>query len=110
MTPNECTAAGSVSESAACGWIDDQMQFRFSCHLATSRFVRIRGAVFGLSKPIVRPPPQALGYLGNCKKPSDFIAITGVDAKYISNGQIMIGSPDYPDLIAGPHIALDDDS
>ena len=108
MTSNECASAGSVSESAACGWIDNQMQFRYPCHLTTSRFVRIRGAVFGLLKPIVRPPPPALGYLGNCKQPGDFIAITGVDAKYISNGQIMIGSLHYPDLISGPHITLDD--
>jgi len=38
------------------------------------------------------------------------MAITGVDAKYMSNGEIMIGSVDHPDLISGPHIALDDDS
>src|SRR5215813_70942 len=31
-----------------------------------------------------------------------------VDAKYISDGEIMIGSLDYPDLISGAHIALDD--
>src|SRR5205823_4649780 len=36
------------------------------------------------------------------------IAITGVDAKYISDGEIMIGSLDYPDLISGTHITLDD--
>jgi hypothetical protein len=38
------------------------------------------------------------------------MAIPGVDAKYISNGEIMIGSLDHPDLISGPYIALDDDS
>jgi len=36
------------------------------------------------------------------------MAITGVDAEYMSNGEIMIGSLDYPDLVSGPHIALDD--
>jgi hypothetical protein len=29
------------------------------------------------------------------------MAITGVDAEYMSNGEIMIGSLDYPDLISG---------
>src|SRR5262245_17275307 len=38
------------------------------------------------------------------------MAITGVDAKYISNGEIMSGFVDDPDLISGPHIPLDDDS
>jgi hypothetical protein len=38
------------------------------------------------------------------------MAITGVDAEYMSNGEIMIGSLDYPDLISGTHISLDDDS
>src|SRR5262245_8782471 len=31
-----------------------------------------------------------------------------VDAKYISDGEIMIGSLDYSDLITGAHITLDD--
>jgi hypothetical protein len=34
------------------------------------------------------------------------MAITGVNAKYISDGEIMIGSLDYLDLISGPHITL----
>jgi len=38
------------------------------------------------------------------------MAITGVDAEYMSNGEIMIGSLDDPDLISGPHITFDDDS
>src|SRR5262249_54620159 len=38
------------------------------------------------------------------------MAITGVDAKYVSDGEIMIGSLDYPDLISGLHITLDDHS
>ena len=53
----------------------------------------------------IRPPPPALGHPGNRKQPLGFIAITGVDAKYISDGEIMIGSLDDPDLISGapPH-------
>jgi hypothetical protein len=81
---------------------------RYHCHLATSRFGSLRGAAFGLLKQIIRPPPPALGHPGNRKQPFDFIAITGVDAKYISDGEIMIGSFDYPDLISGPHTTLDD--
>jgi len=38
------------------------------------------------------------------------MAITGVDAKYMSNVEIMIGPLDHPDLISGPHIALNGDS
>src|SRR5262249_31673683 len=77
-------------------------------HLATSGFGRIRGAALGLLQPIVHPPPPALRHPGNRKQPLDFIAITGVDAKYISDGETMIGSLDYPDLISGPHLTLDD--
>jgi hypothetical protein len=38
------------------------------------------------------------------------MAIAGVDAKYIADRETMIGSLDYPDLISGPHPALDDDT
>ena len=38
------------------------------------------------------------------------MAITGVNAKYVSDGEVMIGSLDDPDLIPGSHITLDDDS
>ena len=38
------------------------------------------------------------------------MAITGVDAEYILNGEIMIGSLDYLDLFSRTHITLDDDS
>jgi len=48
--------------------------------------------------------------LGNRKQPIGFMAITGVDAEYMSNGEIMIGSLDDPDLISGSHITLNDDS
>jgi hypothetical protein len=36
------------------------------------------------------------------------IPITGVNAKHISDGEAMIGSRNYPDLITGSHIAFDD--
>src|SRR5207248_1455208 len=42
------------------------------------------------------------------KQPFDFLAITGVDAKYVSAGEVMIGPLDHPDLIPGPHLTLDD--
>jgi hypothetical protein len=59
-------------------------------------------------KQIGRPLPPALGHPGDHKQSFDFIAITGVDAKHISDGEIMVGSLDYSDLISGPHITLDD--
>jgi len=83
-------------------------KLRCHCHLATSRFGRIRGAAFGLLKQIIRPPLPALGHPGNRKHPLSLIAITGVDAKYIADGEIMIGSLDYPDLISSAYITLDD--
>jgi hypothetical protein len=61
-------------------------------------------------KKIIRPAPPALRHGGNRKQPVDFMAITGVDAKYMSNGEIMIGFLDHADLVSGAHIALDDDS
>jgi hypothetical protein len=61
-------------------------------------------------KQIVRPPPPALGHSGNRKQPVGFIAIACVDAKHISNGEIVIGSLGDADRIAGPQFTLDDDS
>src|SRR5262249_53241761 len=78
-------------------------------HSATSWF-RVRGPAAGLLQPIVRPPSPALGHSGNRKQPFDFITIAGVDAKYIPNGEIMIGSVNYPDLISGTHVTLGDES
>jgi|SRR5262245_2471932 len=78
--------------------------------LATSRFARVQRTAFRPLQNIIRPAPPTLGHSGNRKQPVDLMAITGVDAKYMSNGEIMIGSLDHPDLISGPHIALDDDS
>jgi hypothetical protein len=75
---------------------------------ATSGFGLIRGAASGLVKQISRPPPPAVGHPWNRKQPFDFSAIPGVDAKYISDGEIMIRSFHCPDLISGPHVTLDD--
>jgi hypothetical protein len=38
------------------------------------------------------------------------LAITGVDAKDVSDGETMVGPLDDLDLIPGPHLTLDDDS
>ena len=78
--------------------------------LATAGFSPIRGAAFGPLKQINRPPPPALGHLRNRKQPFDVLAIAGVDAKYVSDGEIMIGSLDHPDLIPYPHTTFDDQS
>jgi hypothetical protein len=78
--------------------------------LGTSWFGRIRRSILGLLKEIASPSPPARGHPGNRKQPFDFIAIARVDAKYIADGEIMIGSLHYPDRISGPHIALGDDS
>src|SRR5262245_54695028 len=76
--------------------------------LATSWVGRIRGTILGCLEQIGRPSPPARRHPGNRKQPFDFLAIAGVDAKYVPDGEIMIGFLDYPDLISGPHIPLDD--
>jgi hypothetical protein len=59
-------------------------------------------------KHIARPPPPTFGHPGDREQPFDFIVITGVDAKYISDSEIVIGPLDHVDLISGPDITLDD--
>src|SRR6266851_8005532 len=61
-------------------------------------------------KQAFRPSPPALGQLGNRKQPLDLIAIAQVDAKYIADGDVVIGPLDNSDPILGADIALDDDS
>ena len=78
--------------------------------LATSRFGRLGGLAVALLKPINRPPLPALGHSRHRKQPLDFIAITGVDAKYISDGETMSRPLDYPDLIPRAYTPLDDQS
>jgi hypothetical protein len=77
-------------------------------HSATSGFSPIRGAAFGLLQPISRPPPPAFGHLRYRKQSFDFIAITVVDAKYISDLEIVIRRFHDRDLVSSPHVALDD--
>jgi hypothetical protein len=76
--------------------------------LATPRLGRLAGLAFVLLKPINRPPLPTLGHLWNRKQPLDFIAITGVDAKYVSDGEAMSRLLDHPDLITRPYTSLDD--
>src|ERR1043166_8415582 len=81
---------------------------RCHCLLATARFRCLRRAACGLVKHLLRPPPPALGHPGNGKPPLSLLVITGVDAKDLAEGEIMLGSLDDPDLIAGAHLTLDD--
>src|SRR2546430_2502943 len=78
--------------------------------LAASGFGRTRGAAFRLLEEFLRPPPPALGHPRHRKQPVDLVAITGVDAKHVPDGEIVPGSLDDPDIISRTHIALDDDS
>jgi len=61
-------------------------------------------------KEISRPPPPALGHLRNGKQPFDFSAIPVVNAKYVPDREIMIGSFHNRDFISSPHVTLDGDS
>src|SRR6185295_6376011 len=82
--------------------------YRASRALTASRF-RVRRTFFGLSKHILRPPPPGLRHLGDRNQPAGFMVIAGVDAKYIADGEVLIGPLDDPDVIAGPHLALGHD-
>jgi hypothetical protein len=68
--------------------------------VTTSRFDHLGGLALTLLKPINRPPLPALGHSQNRKQPLNFMAITRVDAKYISNGQVMSRPLDYADFVA----------
>jgi hypothetical protein len=77
---------------------------------ATSGFIPSGGTAFGLLQEIGRPSFPTLRHLRNREQSLDFMAIVVVDAKYIPDGKIMSGSLDYPNLIASPHVTLDDQS
>jgi hypothetical protein len=97
--------------SCACRSLRTRCRLTQNAHvarLATSRLCRVRRARFGLSKHVIRPSRPALGHPRNRKQPLDLVAIAEVDASYIPDGEIMIGSLDYPDLVPGAYIALDD--
>src|SRR3954470_18488536 len=74
--------------------------------LTTSGF-RVRRALFGLSKRILRPPLPGLRHLRYRDQSTSFTVIAGVDAKYIADAEALIGPRDHPDLIAGRHLAFD---
>src|SRR5262245_65604768 len=78
--------------------------------LSTSRFGHLGGMAFALMKPISRPPLPTLGHSRDSKQPLDFIAITGLDANYVSDGQTKSRPLDYPDLITRAYSTLDDSS
>ena len=81
--------------------------------LSSSRrtaFSPFRVAPFGQLKKIRCPSLPGVGHLRNGKQPRDFMPITGVDAKHISDGETMFGPFDDPDLISCPDVTLDDDA
>ena len=61
-----------------------------------------------LLKPISGPLLPALGHLRYRKQPLDLIAITGVDAKYVPDGESVSRPLDYSDLVTRPYSSLDD--
>src|SRR5712692_1040833 len=56
------------------------------------------------------PSSPTLGQLRNRKQPRHLITIARIDAKDISDGDVVIRLLHDPDLVSGAHIALDDDS
>jgi hypothetical protein len=74
----------------------------------TSWFGRVRGTIPSLLKQIACPFLPARGHSGNLKQSPESIAVTSVDAKHISDGEIVIRFLDDPNLIPGPDITLDD--
>jgi RNA polymerase sigma factor (sigma-70 family) len=76
--------------------------------LATSRFGHLGGPALALLKPINRPLLPALRHSRNRKQPLDVIAITGVDAKYVSDGETISRPLDYADVITRPQTPLAD--
>src|SRR5262249_6903470 len=76
--------------------------------LATARFGRIGGLASAFQTPISRPHLPALGHSGHRKQPRDFLAIRGVDAKYVSNGEPLRRPLAPPNLFTRPDTTLDD--
>src|SRR4051812_40573564 len=75
--------------------------------LTTSGFC-VRRTLFGLSKRVLRPPLPGLRDLRNGDQSTGFMVITCVNAKYIADGEVLIGPRDGPDLVAGRHLAFGD--
>jgi hypothetical protein len=90
--------------------ISQHSSWALSAFLTTSWFLYFRGTILVPLKHIGRPAPPSLGHAGSGKQALDFMAIASVDAKYVSDGEIMIGPRHHPDGIASPHVAFADDS
>src|SRR5882672_7528849 len=56
------------------------------------------------------PSSPTLGQLRNRKQPRHLIPIARIDAKDLSDGEVVIRLLHDPDLVSGAHVALDDDS
>src|SRR6516165_7867095 len=61
-------------------------------------------------RQMLRPASPTLGQLWNRKQPRHLIAIARIDAKDVSDGEVVVRLLKEPDLISGAHVALDDDS
>src|SRR5262245_2615295 len=59
---------------------------------------------------LVGPPSPALGHPRDREEAPDLLPIGGVNAESIADGEIVLGAVDDLNLIAGPHIALDQDA
>src|SRR5262245_16537577 len=67
----------------------------------------------GLGLPpqqMLRPPSPTLGQLRNRKQPRHLVTIARIDAKDVSDGEVVIRPLQDADLVSGAHVALDDDS
>src|SRR5262245_3866796 len=62
------------------------------------------------SRQMLCPSSPTLRQLRDSKQARHLMAIMRVDAEDISDGEVMIGLLDDPDLVSRAHIALEDDS
>src|SRR5438876_93318 len=62
------------------------------------------------SSQMLGPSSPTLGQLRNRKQPRHLITIARIDAKDISDGEVVVRLRHDSDLVSGAHIALDDDS
>src|SRR5262249_5184881 len=67
----------------------------------------------GLGLPpqqMLRPPSPTLGQLRNREQPRHLVTIARIDAKDVSDGEVVIRLLHDADLVTGAHVALDVDS
>src|SRR2546425_5346150 len=74
--------------------------------LTASRIGSRRSTASGSSQQRLSPCLPALGHPRHGEQPPRFVAIAGVDAKHIADAQALVGTFDYPDLVAGGHRTL----